>query len=161
MLLFVGCSNNNDFTATYKCDIGAKGDWVNFTSVDAYGGMDDEYCSKVDSANEYSFGFRKLINEISFSPIKRIKVGVSVKLEDITKKCMLVVVIVGPNNENIFWSGHDLNPMVSEANKWCTIDVEDVLPEYKADGASACIYVWNPNKNVAYIDNFEIKFFQK
>ncbi len=161
IILLASCSNNSDFVATYKCDLDANGDWINCKTLGKFGGATGDYCSKVDSVNEYSYGFRKLINEIIPNPIKRIKVSVWVKLTDLGKKCVLVVAIIGTNNKNIFWSGHELNPLVKKVNEWVKIDVEDVLPDYDAEGAFAGVYVWNPNKNIAYIDDYEIRFMQE
>jgi hypothetical protein len=161
LLAVAGCNNNSDFVATYKCDVNGKGDWINCKTLGNYGGVKGDYCSKVDSSNEYSLGFSKLMSEISPHQIKRISVSVWVKLTDLSKTSSLVVQVSNANNENILWSSHDLNPLVKDVNQWCRIDVEDVLPDYETEGARAGIYVWNPNKTMVYIDNYEIRFLQE
>jgi len=155
----ISCSNNSDFVATYKFDIEGKSDWINTNTIGKFGGATGEYCSKVDSINVYSYGLNKLLSEISPNTIKRIDVSVYVKLAKLDKKSLLVISIKGPNNENIFWTGHELNPVTKEINKWYKFYVEDALPEdYKSEGATVGVYVWNPNKNVIYVDDFDIRF---
>jgi|GEM_PF-1650283 len=158
--MLISCSNNNNFVATYKADINGKGDWINSRTIGKFGGATGgEYCSKIDSSFEYSYGFSKLLNEISPNLVKRIKVGVSVKLDKLDKKSFLIVSVNGPNNEKIYWTGHELTSIAKETGKWYKLNVEDVLPNgYKPEGASVGIYVWNPNKNVVYVDDYVIQF---
>lgn len=156
MLVF-SCSNNKQFFPTFKGDIDG-GDWINSNTIGNFGGHTGDHCSKVDSINQYSYGFQKLISEISPDPIKKVKISVWVKLENLTKKTNLVVSVSGKNNKNIFWAGPDVNPMVKEANKWYKFEIEEVLPDFDADGARIETYILNPNKNIAYVDDFEISF---
>jgi hypothetical protein len=157
-IFIVGCSNNKGFTPTYKGMIEGDGDWININTIGKYYGHTGDYCSRVDSNNVYSFGFRKSITEISSNPIKKVKISVWVKLDDINKKTSLVVSVVGKDGKNIFWNGHDVNPVVKEAGKWYKFEVEETLPEFDGEGAHIETYLNNPNKNVAYVDDFEIKF---
>ncbi|MFH0866702.1 MAG: hypothetical protein V1904_10940 [Bacteroidota bacterium] len=161
IFLFAGCSNNSDFDPTYKCDMDAKGDWINCKTIGKFSGVTGDYCSRVDSNYEYSFGFSKLVSEISPDPIKRIKATVWVKLTDLDKKCSFVVSVNGHDNKNIFWSGHDINPLVKKVDEWVKIEVEDVLPDFDSEGASVGILVWNLNKTTAYVDDYEIRFLKE
>lgn len=151
------CSQKNNSIQTYKGNID-EGDWIGGYTIGNYGGVTGDHCSKVDTVNQYSFGFRKLISEISPDPIKKIKTSVWVKLDDINKKTLLVVSLNGKDGKNILWTGHELNTVVKAPNKWFKLDVEDVLPEFDSEGAQIEIYVWNNNKNVAYIDDMNISF---
>jgi hypothetical protein len=108
--------------------------------------------------NEYSLGLSKAFSEISPNPVKHIKVSVWVKLTDLAKKSSLVVSVNGPDNKNIFWSGHDLNTVVKESGKWTKFETEDILTDVNTDSAKVGIIVWNPNKDVVYIDDYEIQF---
>ena len=159
MILSFSCSNNTDFVATYKNDIDGQGDWINNKTIGNYGGTTGDFSSKVDTNIEYSFGFSKLLSEISPNAIKRIKVSVSIKMANLDKKCFLVIAVNGPNNEKIYWAGHELNPIAKEVDKWYKLDVEDLMPEeYKSEGAKVGIYVWNPNKNCVFVDDYVIQF---
>ena len=160
MLIF-SCSNNKEFAPTYKGQIDG-GDWINSHTIVNFGGFTGDRCSKVDSVYQYSYGIRKLVKEISPKPIKKIKVSVWVKLEDLNKKTTLVVSVSGKDDKSIFWTGHDINPVVKEANKWFKFEIEDLFPEIiESDSAVVGVYVWNPNNNVAYVDDFEISFFEE
>ncbi|MDD5569911.1 MAG: hypothetical protein PHD97_02025 [Bacteroidales bacterium] len=156
---FYSCSNK-EFNPTFKSDIGNNGEWINMQTVGKFGGHEDEYCSKVDSLNEYSYGFQKLMSEISPSTIKKVKVSCWVKLENLTKITSLVVSL-DSNNKSIFWMGHDINKFVNEPNKWFKVEVVNEFPKYKPEATTVGIYVWNNNKNVAFIDDIEIKFLEK
>jgi len=161
IMLFFSCSENKEYIPTYKGSI-EGGDWINISTIGYYGGGQTGDCSsKVDSLNQYSYGFRKLILEINQNPIKKVKVSVWVKLEDLNKKTILVISVSGKDKKNIFWEGHIINPVVKETNKWYKFEVEDDLPDFDADGAYIETYVWNPNKNIAYVDDFEIRFFER
>jgi hypothetical protein len=157
--MFIGsCSNFNNYVPTFKSNFNLKGDWINYATIGKFGGANGEYCSKVDSIHDYSYGFSKAVSEISPKDIKKIKVSLKVKLTDIKKKLLLVVSVFGPENKNYFWSGHDLHKMVSKVNEWTTINTEDLIPDFDAKDASVGVLVWNPNKTTAYIDDYEIRF---
>jgi hypothetical protein len=154
-----GCSNNKEFFPTFKGSIDG-GDWINSYTIGNFGGHTGDHCSKVDSINQYSYGFSKMLNEISPNPIKKAKVSVWIKLEDIKKETSLILSISGKVNKNILWLGHPVNAVVKEVNKWYKFEVEDKLPsDFDHEGAHFDTYIWNPNKNIAYVDDFEISFF--
>lgn len=161
LLAVEGCYNNNDFVVKYKCEANGNGDWINCHTLGNYGGVNGEYCSRVDSTHEFSLGFRKLLSEVSPERIRKISVSVSVKLMDLGRSSSLVVQVSNAKNENVFWSSHELPPMVEDADKWCSIEVTDILPEYEREGAKASIYIWNPYKTTVYVDNMEVKFLLK
>ena len=158
-LLVFSCSNNKEFVPVYKGSID-KGDWISCQTIGKFGGVTGDYCSKIDSINQYSYGFGKFINEISQNSIKKVKINVWVKLEDLTKKTQLVVSL-GKDNKNIFWNGHDVSPFIKETNKWYKVEVEDTFGELETKGAYIEIYLFNPNKNIAYVDDFEINFLEE
>jgi len=157
IILIYSCSEKKEFLTTFKGSIDG-GDWINPNTIGKFYGYTGDYCSKIDTVNQYSYGFRKTISEFSQNPIKKIKVSVWVKLEDLSKKTPLVISVTGKDNKNIYWAGHDVNPSIKEANKWFKFEVNDSLPDFDPNGAHIETYVWNPNKNVAYVDDFEISF---
>jgi len=160
-ILIFSCSNRKDFVPTFKGDMDGKGDWINSKTIGKFGGVTGSYCSRVDSINDYSYGLYKLVSEINPDPIKKAKVSVWVKLEDLSKKNILVISLKGKDGKSIFWSGHEVNPVIKEIGKWYKFDAEDVLPDYDMNGTTVEVYVYNPNKNVAYVDDFEIRFFEE
>lgn len=158
IMLVLSCSNNKEFVPVYRGQID-EGEWINTHTVGKFGGVKKDYCSKIDSVNQYSYGFKKLISEISPDPIKKVNVSVWVKINDTNKKTSLVISLDNKDGKNIFWSGHEVNPITKETNKWYKIDVLDVFPEdYEIDGAVIGVYVWNPNNDIVYVDDFEISF---
>jgi hypothetical protein len=152
-LLIFSCSDKKASVITFKGDI-EGGDWINSNTIGKFGGYTGEYCSKADSTNQYSYGLRKSTSEISPDPINKVKISVWVKLEDLVKKTYLVVSVSDNDKKNLFWIGHEINPVVKEANKWYKFESEDIIPE----GAQIETYLYNSNKNVAYVDDFEIIF---
>ncbi|MFA6923215.1 MAG: hypothetical protein WC223_03085 [Bacteroidales bacterium] len=156
---FFSCSNKK-FNPTFKSNIGNNGEWINMQTIGKFGGHEDDICSKIDSLNPYSYGFQKLMSEISPNPIKKVKVSCWIKLENLTQKIGLVVSL-DANNKNIFWIGHEINPLIKETNKWFKVEFEDKFPEFKPNETNVGIYVWNNNKNIAFVDDIEIKFLEE
>jgi hypothetical protein len=159
MLIF-SCSDGNEkkFTPTFKGDIDG-GDWINSNTIGKFGGHTGDDCSKSDSLNQYSYGFSKLFSEISPDQVKRVKVSVWIKLMDLNKKSVLFISIDNSENKNIFWSGHDINPSVKETNKWYKVEIDEDLSKIKTEGAKIGICVLNTNKDIVYVDDYNIQFF--
>lgn len=153
---FLSCSNKK-FDPTFKSDIGNKGEWINVQTIGKFGGHEDDYCSKLDSINEYSYGFKKLVSEISPFPIKKVKVSCWVKLEDLTKKVSFVVSL-DANNKSVFWIGNEINPLVKEPNKWVKVEFENAFPEYNPSETTFGTCVWSVDKKIVFVDDIEIKF---
>ena len=160
IILLFSCSNNKDFSPTFKGYLD-EGDWINPHTIGKYGGVKGDYCSKVDSINQYSYGFKKLFSEISPNVITKIKASVWIKLNDLTKKVVFVISVSGKDNKNIYWAGHDVNASIKEVNNWYKYEIEEVLPDFESEGARIDIYVFNPNNNIAFVDDFEISFLEK
>lgn len=158
--LVFGCSDKKGFVTTFKGSI-EGGDWINTNTGYNGGGHTGDLSSKVDSVNQFSYGFSKLISEISDKPIKKIKISVWVKLENMEKKVALVVALTDKNNKQIFWESQDVNPDVKEINKYSKISTEFKLPDFENEGTLARVYIWNPNGNVANVDDFEIQFLEE
>ena len=162
-MLVVSCSNNGNksFVPTFKADFEGGGDWINSYTIGKFGGVTGEYCSKVDSVNQNSYGLSKLVSEISSYPILRVKINLSVKLASLSKKALLVISLTDKNNKCLYWSGTEVNPVVKEANKWYNFESEQKFPDFDSSGSNIRIYLWNPNNNEAYIDDFKIQFFEE
>jgi hypothetical protein len=154
--LILSCSEKKEFNIKYKGYID-EGDWVSSQTIGEYGGYTGSHCSKVDSINQYSWGLKKVLNEIDQNPIKKVKVSLWVKLQDLNKKTKLVVAVSDKNKKSILWVGRDVNDVVKEVNKWYKFETEETLPEYE-DGATIEIYLFNPNKNIAFVDDVEMNF---
>jgi len=157
-LLVFSCSNNKEFVPVLKGGFG--GDWLNLHTLGKYGGLNGELCSKIDSINKDSYGLRKLLSEICPNTIKKIKISVWVKVEDINKKAKLAISL-SSKNKNIFWEDHEINSIIKEANKWYKFEFEKTLPEYEVEGAQIETYIFNSDKNVVYVDDFQIRFFEE
>jgi hypothetical protein len=156
-ILSLSCSDKKTFVPTFNGNIDG-GDWVNANSVGKFGGHTGDNCSKVDSICQYSFGFYKLLSEISPDPIKKVKISVWLKLEDLSKKSTLVIALKGKDGKNVSWAGHDVNSVIKETGKWYKFEIEDVLPNYDMNGTTIEIYIFNPNKGVTYVDDWEMRF---
>lgn len=154
MLVF-SCSDNREFAPTFKGDIDG-GDWINIYTIGKYWGYTGEYCSRIDSVNRDSYGFRKLTSEISQNPIRRVKISTWVRLENLNNNVNLILSVSGKDSKNIYWESFAINPVIKEANKWFKFEKDMVIP---AEGFKIESYVTNLGKNNAYIDDFEIRFF--
>ena len=157
ILFFSSCSNKKELSITFNGNIDG-GDWMNINTIGYYGGINGNCCSKLDSINQYSYGFSKLLSEINPNPIQKVRITVWVKLTDISKRSILFISIKDSKNKELFWSGHELNSFVKKANEWCKIDVEELIAKYNTEGAKIGVCIWNQNKDIVYVDDFKIQF---
>jgi len=156
MLIF-SCSNNKEFAQVFKGN-----DWINIKTLGSFGGYEGDVCSRIDSVYHDSYGFRKKTNEITPNPIKRVKISLWLKVEDINKKLNLAISL-SEKNKAILWEGIDIKSFIkiNEANKWYKFEFTKLLPEYEVEDAQFETYVYNSDNNIVYIDDFQIRFFEE
>ena len=163
MLLFAACENKITTVSNVERKFSSSMEddgWMNQHTIIKGFGHTGVYCSKIDTVNRFSYGFTRMFKNIdsTFLPTR-----VEIHFWTLFKKTGVttnLVVSVDNSVKNIYWAGLDLKDNVKKADEWQYITAAYSLPaEIKPDDRIS-IYVWNPNDNVCYIDDLEVKFYK-
>lgn len=126
------------------------------SSTDAISG---EHVSIVDSTLEYGATYTNSLQQIKLDKNKSLVVELNVKSTQLPSfdKLMLVVEIDAPNGDIKVWRSLQFEPFIKQQNQWTTLFygykyVEDI----KSDDIIK-IYVYNPGKYNAQIDDIIIR----
>ncbi len=69
-----------------------------------------------------------------------------------------IVVSIDDEEGTIFWEAFSIFPSIKSFGAWWPVQVSKMLPKDKLEkGKLLKVYVWNENKEVLYLDNFEVK----
>ncbi len=126
------------------------------SSTDAISG---EHVSIVDSTLEYGATYTNSLQQIKLDKNKSLVVELNVKSTQLPSfdKLMLVVEIDAPNGDIKVWRSLQFEPFIKQQNQWTTLYygykyVEDIKPDDIVK-----IYVYNPGKYNAQIDDMIIR----
>jgi hypothetical protein len=127
--------------------------WLNYTSVSDENAFSGRLSSKLDSANIYSVGFRKNMNEVCLSGDCEILVSAMVYSTPKTTKSQLVVDFLDSENKSMSYHCLYLDEFLPQ-KKWTQIEFSVKVPEALALGSQIAAYFWNPAKNeVLFVDD--------
>jgi hypothetical protein len=113
--------------------------------------------SKMDKDVEFGMGLRKRSDEISEAPPKKIIAGLWINCPDSLIDAKIVL-SVDDEKGNIFWSGFPINKSVKKTNEWVYIENTIDFPLALNPKNYISVYVWNPKKELFYIDDWKIEF---
>jgi len=88
--------------------------------------------------------------------IKKIRFSAYVLVETVPSSVTLVGAIGDGINKPIGWVGVDVKDKIKNPDEWTKIEGEIAVPENYADNIKFGCYLFSPNKEVAYVDDFEI-----
>jgi len=102
---------------------------------------------------------------------KRIEISVWAYATSVFKDAQIVAEINFKDDENqvyenkYYWRSSKFEYFIDK-NKWEQVFLSiniggNELPELRSKNDELKIYVWNPDKQPLYIDNFELKLFEK
>jgi hypothetical protein len=141
----------------FKNDIDQIAGWVSNPSITCGEGHSGKYFCKVDSSIEFSYGFSNFLANISSSKLKKVKFSSWCKSDNMQNKAVLVCSIC-EEGKSLAWVGVDLKKMIKKPNEWTYIFGDIMIPEKRSPKTEVKVYLWNPKKDVAYADDFEIVF---
>jgi hypothetical protein len=108
---------------------------------------------------EFSSSFSIITDSINYSGAEslylRIKLNFSFESNITTAR---LVVSATSQGKDYFWEGRNFSFQILDLNPWKSnnfeiiIGTKDIIP-----GSILKVYVWNPDKNKGFIDNFEIE----
>lgn len=131
------------------------------TSIRKYG----KYSAKLDSKDEYGPSCNLIISQMADTHFSRISVSLWAYATGIFKDAQIVATLNFRDDdnqiyENYMWISSKFEYFI-EKNKWGQVFFSFSIPELHSRNDELKIYVWNPDKNPLYIDNIEIKAFEK
>jgi hypothetical protein len=121
----------------------------------------DSFSLKISPVDVYGPSCTNIFSRMHDKPIKKIRCSMWVYCEQEPKDAQIVATISFNDNdnqifENYFWLSSKLEYFVKKG-KWGHAFFTFNLPSLKSINDELKIYVWNPDKNTIYIDNFELK----
>jgi hypothetical protein len=131
--------------------------WMNqFTLVKdvAHSG---KFSSKLDSVNQFSFGYSAPFNNISDTLPMSIDVSVWIYYTQL-KISSSIVISIDSIGKNIFWKGIPLNDTIKTANQWQEVKATFEIPKKVMPTDNVKIYVWNTDKRTFYMDDLKLLF---
>jgi len=148
--------DKTEITKSFFTNLESDPGWLNYTSVSDENAFSGKLSSKIDSANIYSIGFRKNIEEICDSTNCKILVSAMVFSETKTTNAQVVVDFLDPENKSLGYHSLYLNDFLPE-KKWIKIEFMVNSPSPISPGAKVAAYFWNPAKNeILFVDDFRI-----
>jgi hypothetical protein len=148
--------NDQVVQKSFFTDLETNPNWLNYTSVSDENAFSGRLSSKLDSANNYSVGFRKNMNEVCSSGDCEILVSAMVYSTTKITKSQLVVDFLDSENKSILYQCLYLNDFLPQ-KKWTKIEFLVKHPEGYHPGTQIAIYFWNPAKDeVLYVDDVGI-----
>ena len=123
-----------------------------------------KYSVKLDAKNEYGPTYAVRISKMTDQPFKRFYISLWAYATGKFKDAQIVATISFKDDENqvyekYFWLSSKFSYFI-EKDKWGQVFFSFNLPELMSRNDELKIYVWNPDKQPLYIDNFEMKLYQ-
>jgi len=166
-ILFAACSGkkddvkNSDLSApgVFYSNLEATG-WMNQFTLSKDAAHSGRYSSRVDSVNQFSFGFKETVSIIGDTIPKKANIDFWVLYPQAGIKSTIVL-SVDSCEKNIFWFGTPLIDSVKTTAKWQQIKASVNLPENIMPTDKISVYVWNNDKKTFYIDDLTVSFENK
>jgi hypothetical protein len=131
--------------------------WMNQNTLVKDVAHSGRYSSKLDSLNQFSFGFSN--NFASISDTLPISVDVSCWLYFPQNGIKTSLVLsVDSANKSIYWKAIILTDSVKTANQWKEIKATLEIPKKIMPTDNLKIYVWSSDKRTFYMDDFSLLF---
>jgi hypothetical protein len=141
---------------SFFTDLETDPGWLNYSSVSNENAFSEKLSSKIDSANIYSIGFRKEIEEVCNSMNCKILISAMVYSETKPTKAQLVVDFLDPENQSLGYYCLYLEDFLPK-KKWTKIEFLANPPSQIPPGTKVAAYFWNTAKNeVIFVDDFRI-----
>jgi hypothetical protein len=111
---------------------------------------------KLEEDIPYAFNYRSTVGEITDSLHRWLTISAFMKSKDSAN--IKIVVDVSRNNKSIHWRGFETKQFY-QANIWYQFIGVWERPESLEDADQVSIYIWNPEKETLFIDDFSLTNF--
>jgi hypothetical protein len=124
-----------------------------------------KYSVKLDERDQYGPSCANRISLLTDKPFKKVQCSLWAYATGTFKDAQIVAEISFKDDdnqvyENYFWLSSKFDYFIDK-NKWGQVFFSFNLPELRSRNDELKIFVWNPDKQPLYIDNFEMKLFEK
>ena len=129
-----------------------------------HGGM---FAFVMDGRMEYSPGLCRSVSELHLSKPdtliqdkaekRGIRVVAYVNLPEKSNKNTLLVISFEHKNQPYSYTALNLNEQKFKLNHWCRVSLSVPLPVIKSPGDILKVYIWNPGKQVFYLDDLRVE----
>jgi len=156
ILTFTGCSTPQE-PIVIKNSIDETAGWeINYYTISEMKAHSGKFSSKIDSTYQYSVAYKELLKNMKAEDLTKIRYSAYVLVETVPSSVTLVGAIGDGINKPIGWVGVDVKDKIKNPDEWTKIEGEIAVPENYADNIKFGCYLFSPNKEVAYVDDFEI-----
>ncbi|MFP4471930.1 MAG: glycosyltransferase family 39 protein [Bacteroidales bacterium] len=120
-----------------------------------------DYSYRIDEGVEYGPGITLANNQpegLKLKGISEIEVSISAYSPDSLNKILVVISAENPETGPVKWRGRNI-AYFTEPGSWGKVFFYYQLPGEISESDRIKIYIWNPERKIAYIDDFEIRVF--
>ena len=119
-----------------------------------------KYSQKMKEDVEFSINFFKQLSDFSSIPngTATASVWINSKDADIDGKLVLEF---DSNGKSVEWYSADIKSFNLKPGEWQQVFLSRPLPKLKAGDDAIKAYIWNPGKNVFYVDDFKVTVAEK
>lgn len=159
LLCLLGCTHRSTNELHFTQDYEKLKGWslANCTKEMAHSGV---YAQKITDDNDYGKGFMIRLGDVSTHPLHKIKTSAWLHSPAADGQVFLVIdIFSGSENKSIaYTSGNDWSGLIKQNKTWTQCSNEMQIPANVRPDDVLKIYVWNPKKQVYYIDDFDVSF---
>lgn len=132
--------------------------WTNENTLQSEIYHSPPYSSRIDSSFEYSCTFNAKMGDIGYPEALYVNVNLFCyfpeKIHD-----LLIVFAIDSANVNKHWISKSIMDSISSPNTWQQVNLSYVFPQNLSPEYKLSIYAWSPERQLCYIDDFEISIF--
>lgn len=108
--------------------------------------------------DEYSSTFQYPLNQLDFSDARTVLITANVMCHFNSNTNCKMVISLENEEGNYYWESMGVNKYIHAYNNWWPIRYEAFMPVEQIKPNTICkVYMYNENKETAYMDNFEVK----
>jgi hypothetical protein len=131
--------------------------WMNQSTLSKDVAHSGRFSSKIDSVNQFSFGYSAPFNVISDTLPISVDVSAWIFFPQL-KINGSIVISIDSVSKNIFWKGIPIKDSIKYANQWQEIKATFEIPKKILPTDNVKIYVWNDDKRTFYMDDLSLLF---
>lgn len=155
VFIFTNCSTPQE-PIVIKNSIDETAGWeINYYTISEMKAHSGKFSSKIDSTYQYSVAYKELLKKMKAEGLTKIRFSAWVLVENVPSAVSLVGALGDGVNKPIVWVGIDVRDKIQKPNEWTKIEGEIAVPENCAENIKFGCYLFSPNKEVAYVDDFE------
>ena len=156
VFMLTSCSEPQEPTVIKNSVDEVAGWGMNYSTLSQVKVHSGTLSSRVDSVNQYSVGYKDFVKNFKVENVSKIRYSAWVLVETVPSSVSLVGALGDGVNKPIAWVGIEVRDKIKNPNEWVRIEGEISVPEEYAENIKFNTYLFSPNKEVAYVDDFEI-----